>query len=101
MTKRGHVEKDAALARWCHTHGPAASFFNCTRLIPQCIKSHELTMNAHALSKHLQLHTFVVVALRENGYFTNNAAAAAVVVVRNWQLPIHNNGATTKRLSEN
>lgn len=59
-------------------------------------------MNAHALSKHLPLHTFVVAALQENGYFTNNAdAAVVVVVVRNWQLPIHNNGATMKRLSEN
>lgn len=58
-------------------------------------------MNAHALSKHLPLHTFVVVALQENGYFTNNAAA--VVVVRNCQLtlPIRNNGATMKRLTEN
>lgn len=56
-------------------------------------------MNAQALSKHLPLHTFVVVALQENGYFTNNAAV--VVVVRNCQLPIHINGATMKRLSEN
>lgn len=70
-------EKDAALDGV--THMDPQHHFSSPRVWFLNVSKVTSSMNAHALSKHLPLHTFVVVALQENGYFTNNPSAAAVV----------------------